>query len=117
MIRIITPSNTGIYKIAADTFAEMWAKVTGSRPEIIAAKEPSDVPCDGDIAVIGSDASNSYTHSKIIDGTIHDFSIRAGSDDYEIKSANDNGRKILFLAGGRGRALLYAIYEFFEMRA
>ncbi|MBO4344934.1 MAG: hypothetical protein J5833_04215 [Victivallales bacterium] len=117
MIRIITPSNTGIYKIAADTFAEMWAKVTGNRPEIIVAKEPSDVPSDGDIAVIGSDASNSYTHSKIIDGTIQDFSIRAGSDDYEIKSADDNGRKILFLAGGRGRALLYAIYEFFEMRA
>ena len=117
MIRIVTPSDTGIYKSAADTFAEMWAKVTGKRPDIIVAKEPSDVPCDGDIAVIGSDASNSYTHSKIIDGTINDFSLRAGSDDYEIKTADDNGRKILFLAGGRGRALLYAVYEFFEMRA
>ncbi len=117
MIRIVTPSNTGIYKISADTFAEMWEKVTGKRPEIIIAKEPSEVPCDGDIAVIGSDASNSYTHSKIIDGTIHDFPIRTGSDDYAVTSVDENGRKILFLAGGRGRALLYAVYEFFEMRA
>ena len=50
MIRIVTPSNTGIYKISADTFAEMWEKVTGKRPDIIIAKEPSDVPCDGDAA-------------------------------------------------------------------
>ena len=117
MIKVIISSNLGIYKIAAETFADMWAKVTGKRPEIIVAQNPSDVPTDCDLAVIGSDASNSFTHSKIIDGTINDFCLRAGSDDYEIKTADDNGRKLLFLGGGRGRALLYAVYDFFEQRA
>ena len=114
MIRIIIPSNTGIYKIAAEAFAEMWAKVTGQRYKIIVATTPADVPEKGKLAVIGSDASNSFTHSKIIEGKISDFQIRAGSDDYAMKSLYDNGRYILFLAGGRGRALLYAVYDFFE---
>ena len=56
MIKVITSSESRIYKIAAEAFADMWAKVTDERPEIIVAEQPSDVPADCDIAVVQTTA-------------------------------------------------------------
>ena len=41
----------------------------------------------------------------------------ADTDAYRIKSAEKDGRRFLFLAGGTGRATLYAVYDFFERQA
>ena len=112
MLKIHIPKDEGIYGIAARTFADLWFQVTGVKPDIV-----TEAPSDGDLVVIGSDAANHFVHEKIIDGTIHDFALRTGSDDYAIKSAYENGRHLLFIAGGRGRALLYAVYDFFERSA
>lgn len=45
------------------------------------------------------------------------FEIRTNTDDYQLISAEDNGRRLLFIAGGRPRALLYGVYHFFESEA
>ncbi|MFA9478761.1 alpha-N-acetylglucosaminidase TIM-barrel domain-containing protein [Phycisphaerales bacterium AB-hyl4] len=112
MLKIFIPSETGICRIAADAFSSLWFQVTGQR--LAVTTEPDS---QGDLIVLGSDAVNAYAFEKIIDNTIRDFSITTDADDYEIVSATDNGRKLLFLAGGRPRALLYAVYRFFELRA
>ena len=112
MLKIHIPKDEGIFGIAARTFADLWFQVTCVKLDIV-----TEAPADGDLVVIGSDAANHFVHEKIIDGTIRDFALRTGSDDYVVKSAFENGRHLLFLAGGRGRALLYAVYDFFERSA
>ena len=109
MISIYVPEKTGIFKIAADEFASYYTRMTGDKVKIVT--KPA---AKGDMVVLGSDAVNAYTHSKIVDKTISQFSIITDSDEYQIVSAEENGRNLLFIAGGRARALLYAVYHFFE---
>ena len=109
MLNIYVPEKTGIFKIAADEFASYYTRITGDKVKIITKPAAKD-----DMVVFGSDAVNAYTHSKIVDKTISQFSIITGSDEYQIVSAEENGRNLLFIAGGRARAMLYAVYHFFE---
>ena len=109
MISIYVPEKTGIFKIAADEFASYYTRMTGDKVKIVT--KPA---AKGDMVVFGSDAVNAYTHSKIVDKTISQFSIITDSDEYQIVSAEENGRNLLFIAGGRARAMLYAVYHFFE---
>ena len=109
MISIYVPEKTGIFKIAADEFASYYTRMTGDKVKIVT--KPA---AKGDMVVFGSDAVNAYTHSKIVDKTISQFSIMTDSDEYQIVSAEENGRNLLFIAGGRARAMLYAVYHFFE---
>jgi hypothetical protein len=112
MLKIFVPSKTGILRIAADEFASLWRQVTGQELSVTADADDCE-----DLIVLGSDAVNAFAFRKIMDKTIRDFAVTTGGDDYDIVSAADNGRKLLFLAGGRPRALLYAVYRFFELRA
>lgn len=109
MLSVYVPEKTGIFQIAANEFVSYYTRMTGNKVRIVT--KPA---AKGDMIVFGSDAVNAYTHSKIVDKTIPQFSIVAGSDEYQIVSAEENGRTLLFFAGGRPRALLYAVYHFFE---
>ncbi|OQA84837.1 MAG: Alpha-N-acetylglucosaminidase (NAGLU) tim-barrel domain protein [Lentisphaerae bacterium ADurb.Bin242] len=113
MLKLLIPENSGIFQIAADAFAELWRKITGEFPERTQYLSPED----SRVIVFGSDAVNPFVHEKIMEGLFDGFRIRCGSDDYHLLSLERDGREYLFLAGGRPRALLYAVYRFFEVRA
>ena len=113
MIKILIPRADGIYSIAADAFSEMWKAVTGSLLEIITADDGAS-----DLVSLGSDASSAFTHGKIIEGVLPQFRLAVGTDAYALRSVKDsNGRRLLFIAGARPRALLYGVYAFFELQA
>ncbi len=113
MLKIFIPKNEGIFRIAADEFASLWRQATGQSLSVTFKDDGKS-----DLVVLGSDAVNSFSHSKIIEKVIPQFSIATDTDDYELISAPDkNGRSLLFIAGGRPRSLLYGVYRFFELRA
>ena len=113
MLKILVPEKTGISGIAAAEFAALWRKVTGEKLSVTLRDDGKS-----DLVVLGSDACNAFSHAKIVEKVIPQFSLVSGSDDYQLRSAEDaNGRKLLFIAGGRPRALLYGVYRFFELRA
>ena len=112
MLKILIPKKEGICRIASDEFAALWRKATGQLPEVVTEDDGKS-----DLAVLGSDAVNAFTHGKIIEKVIPQFTIRTNTDDYQLISAEDSGRRLLFIAGGRPRALLYGVYHFFEFRA
>ena len=112
MLRILVPKNEGIYGIAAEEFAAIWRKATGKTLAVTTKDDRKS-----DLVVMGSDAVNAFTHGKIIEKVIPQFEIRTNTDDYQLISAEDNGRRLLFIAGGRPRALLYGVYHFFESEA
>ena len=96
------------YKKAAAVFCEMYAAVTGV--ELAVKNAPSDTE---DMIIIGADDVQPYAFARLDGG----FPVRSGTDDYCIISKEENGRTLLFLAGGRGRSTLYAVYDFFTRRA
>ncbi len=113
MIRILAAQEEEkAYRIAAETFAQMWEKVTGEKLCVIAEDDG-----ESDLAVIGSDAVNDFTAKALADRVLESLSIRYGTDDYSLLSAEKDGRKFLFLSGGRGRSTLYAVYDYFERAA
>ena len=109
MLNVYIPEKTGIFAVAAKEFSSFYTRMTGDKVKIVTKPATK-----GDMVVFGSDAVSAYTHSKIIDKTIPQFSIITNSDEYQIVSAEENGRNLLFFAGGRPRAMLYAVYHFFE---
>ncbi len=112
MKKILIPKKDGIYAIAADAFADMWCRITGKKLAVITEDDGKS-----DLIVIGSDADSAFVHSKVIEKVIPQFRLAVGSDSYQLRSAEQNGRQMLFMAAGRPRALLYAVYHFFEHRA
>ena len=112
MLKIFIPKEEGIYRIAADEFISFWRQATGQKLSVTLKDDGRS-----DLVVLGSDAVNAFTHAKIIEKVISQFSIATDTDDYEIVSAEQGGRRFLFIAGGRPRSLLYGVYRFFELRA
>ncbi len=109
-MKIIAPSlGEKAYSRAAEAFSELWEKITGTVPKTVNEDDGMD-----DIVIIGSDAVNDALTDKMIFGEIADFGIRYGTDDYCIRCFAENGRRVLILAGGRGRSTIYAVYDFFE---
>ena len=106
---ILAPkSEEKAYKVAADIFRDYYKKITGVELEI--KTEPSYTE---DMVVIGSEAVQSFVYENVVGG----LPVRADSDDYCIVSKENQGRNLLFLAGGRGRSTIYAVYDFFERQA
>lgn len=100
------------YAVAAREFQKLYSGVTGRQLEITAAPDPS-----ADLVVIGSDSVNRFARTAVENGIIPPLDVGADTDGYRIKSAEKDGRRWLFLAGGNGRATLYAVYDFFERQA
>lgn len=90
-------------------FLKYAKRITGSHLPV--SREDDGI---SDLILIGSDAVNPVTHHLIMKGTVEVLSIRSGSDDYRILSVSEEKRNILILAGGRLRAELYAVYDYFE---
>ena len=97
------------YAHATRIACEFYSKVTGTEP---AVSECDDL-CS-DLIVIGSDSVNDFAMNEILSGDIQGFDIRYGTDDYCLHSYEKDGRRILVLAGGRGRSTIYAVYDLFE---
>ncbi len=66
----------------------------------------------GDLVVIGSDAVNDFASQLIFEGLAEDY--RYGTDDYALRSLSWKGRRVLVLAGGRGRSPFTAFTTFFS---
>jgi hypothetical protein len=112
MLKILSPSkNNKPYWHAADEFRNLYKKITGLELGIITVDDGQS-----DLVVIGSDSVNVFCHQLIMKQVIPEFKLRHDTDDYQILSADYEGRKLLFLAGGRGRSTFYAVYDFFERR-
>lgn len=113
MYKILLPGCTErAYRVAAEAFQTMYEKVTGTSLEII-----SQADSESDMIVIGSDAVNDFTAHAFAKDWIDSFGIRYGTDDYAIRSVENEGHTYLFLAGGRGRSTIYAVYDYFERAA
>ncbi len=112
MTKIFLSQKEGSVLLAAQTFATLWQQITGKKLPLLTRDDGKS-----DLIIFGSDAVNSFVHSKIIEKQISCFAIRTDSDDYQLLSKSDHQRTLLFIAAGRPRALLYAVYHFFEMRA
>lgn len=97
------------YEQAADVFAEMYEKVTGEALQIAETDDGSS-----DLVVIGSDSVNDFLMDEMFAGRFDDLHIRYGTDDYCMRSYQSGDRKVLVLAGGRGRSTIYAVYDYFE---
>ena len=110
MIRIVAPAPAEkAYELAVQAFQDMWLKVTGETLPIITEDDGVS-----DLVVIGSDAVNDVTAQAMADGLMDILHIRYGTDSYSLLSFEKDGRKLLFLSGGRGRSTLYAVYDYFE---
>ena len=110
--KILKPVERGKpFDVAAEEFQKYYELITGEKLDI--TTEPGDTD---HLIVIGSDAVNRFARTAIETKVISPFRIRTGTDDYHLLSARDGKRNLLFLAGGRGRSTLYAVYHFFETR-
>lgn len=98
------------YHIAAGEFVEIYKKITGITLEI--SYTPTDE--NEDMVVIGGIDVNKFTASLYLNKEIDDFDFKIPSDGYNIRSFEDKNRTILFFAAGRERAILYAVYRYFE---
>ncbi len=110
--KIYIPEQTGHFVIAAEIFASLYRKVTSRTLEITSRR---DETCD--LVVLGGDHENRFAHDCTVAKRIPPYRLRIGTDDYEIRSAKDGERTLLFIAGGTVRSLLYGVYRFFELAA
>lgn len=95
---------------AAAVFAALYNRVTGRTVPVI-----TDDDRVSDLVVIGSDAVNPFLMREMLNLRPDSLNIRYGTDDYCLKTyTRDDGRRVLVLAGGRGRSTLYAVYGYFE---
>jgi hypothetical protein len=74
-------------------------------------------PSEGNLIVVGSGSVNRFCREAVEQKSIEPLDVGIDTDGYRIKSAEKDSRRYLFLAGGNGRATLYAVYDFFERQA
>ena len=94
-ITIIRPAHGHrAYAIAAGEFASLAEKTAGAECKIITDLEL--LPEDGSpLVVIGTDAVNHYAADRYLAGEIGDFSVRMGTDDYQIRTERLSDREVL----------------------
>lgn len=115
---VAPPVGEKAYQIAAETFADYWDKVTGSKAQLVAgtAQQNGKLP-SGDVVLIGSDAVQPRVHDLIHRRVVPALGVEYGGDGYRILSVPDQGRTLLIVAGGSGRSTIYAVYDFFRRQA
>jgi hypothetical protein len=110
---ILKPSSAPqAYTIAAEEFQNFYQAVTGQKLAIVTEPDESS-----HLVVIGSDGVNRFCRDAVEQKIIPQLNAGADTDAYCLRSAEKEGRKFLFLAGGNGRSTLYAVYDFFERQA
>jgi len=117
-LTVLTPPvGEKAYQIAGEEFAGLWEKVTGQRPVLQQAEIDQKAAPEGDVILIGSDAVNPVVHQLIHDAVIDGLGIEYGGDNYRILTIPHQGRQLVIVAGGSGRSTIYAVYDFFRLRA
>lgn len=107
---ILAPDDSAkAYTFAAEAFQSTYRMVTGRELPIATADDGIS-----DLIVIGSDSVNDYLAEQMLCLRFESLPIRYGTDDYCMLSQADGNRKVLILAGGRGRSTIYAVYDYFE---
>lgn len=99
-------------RIAAEEFVRLYRAATGLTLSIREAGDDAE-----DWVVIGADDENPVARQALLEGWVPGFSLRYGTDGYTLLSAQRAERTVLFVAGARPRATLYAVYAFFALRA
>ena len=114
-ILIVRPSTAhNAYKVAADSFAELAARIAGADVDILT--DDASLPDDSrPIVILGSDAVNHLSAKLYFERVVDGFDIRYNTDDYSIISAQWKNHQVLLLSGGRPRAAIYAVYRYFEL--
>lgn len=108
-MKILLSNDKKIYRIAAGVFADYWRKITNTELGIITE------PVDGeDLIVLGSDADSAFVRALVETDSIPAHGLCIGSDEYRLLSVRENDRDLLILMGGSKRAILYAVYDYFE---
>ncbi len=111
--KILKPASAPqAYAVAAQEFQKFHEAVTGTRLAIITEPDAA-----ANLVVIGSDSVNGFCRTAVEQKILATMGVGAETDAYRIKSAEKDGRRFLFLAGGNGRGTLYAVYDFFERQA
>jgi len=115
-ITVVYPDRShSAYKIAAETFASLAYDIAGVCASIVTDDQYLNLSSPQEVTVlIGNDAVNHVISALYLSGKLNDFGIRYGTDDYCIRTAQIEGSTLLFLAGGRPRATIYAVYRYFE---
>ena len=112
MLTIVKPRRAhSAYAVAAREFARLYRALTG---RTAAFADDDGVPEAGDLVVIGSDSVNRFAAERVLDGRTDLAPLVYGGDGYTIKSGAEDGRRVLYLASGRGRSAIYAVYRYFE---
>lgn len=96
------------YEVACNIFRDYYERITGLKLEV-----KTEASTGEDMVVIGSEAVQPFVYRTMKGG----LPVRCHSDDYCLISKEDGERNLLFLAGGRGRSTIYAVYDFFERQA
>jgi len=103
------------YRIAADTFAQLAARISDVHPTILTDDDYRLADTTFDVTVlIGNDAVNSVTAELYLSKKLEKFGIRYCTDDYRVRSVTVEGKNYLLMVGGRPRAAIYAVYRYFE---
>ncbi len=116
---LVSLSNSGAKAnaIAGDIFCETWRKITDQELEVLPAPVKF-ADLEHDLVIIGSDHVNPMARELFFRDDVTKFKIKYGSDDFHLLSVTlDSGVNVLVVAGGSGRANIYAVYEFFAQRA
>lgn len=105
------------YRIAAEEFCALAYQVAGVKVSIRTDEEVSGQEMNefSKLVLLGNDGVNHLTTQIYMEGKLDDVDIRCGSDDYGIKSLKSGDCDVLLLTGGRPRAVLYAVYRYFEV--
>ena len=112
-MRLLVEGAARHLRLAAETFASMWARTTGETPAIITTDDGSS-----ELVVFGSSAESGLVAGELLAGRFAEPRLRQGLDDYYVQSqCLSDGRQTLLLAGASVRSIFYAVYDFFERAA
>ena len=93
-MKIVVASGRG-YEIAAQEFQKYYRQITGKTLEIVVAN--GDKPQEKSFVLIGASFVNSLSLALELDGVIPAVNVKAGSDEYAVKSVAVEDGKILYM--------------------
>ncbi len=95
---------------AATELASFLPRTTGIAPDDIRFRQPSSIPADSDVIIIGCAASNKLVSTIPADG---DSKLET-PESYRIAAAASNGRTVTVIEGGDRVGIMYGVYAYLE---